>query len=133
MTEVKKASLRYSEEAKAEVLAKLAANGGNVLKTARETGLREGTIRRWRKAAAAKAARVGVDSAGDLHRFTEDAWRIIHKANQIVEEKVEELAAKDAASIASGYFDRQAKAAEQLNESADTAQEYVAQWDSDKS
>ena len=88
-----------------------------------------------RAATKAEAAKATADSecATDLHRFTEDAWRIIHKANQIVEEKVEELAAKDAASIAAGYFDRQAKAHEQLNDSSDTTQEYVAQWDSEKS
>ena len=67
--------------------------------------------------------------ASDLRRFTRDSWEIIHRADAVVREKVGELGAKDAASIAAGYFDRQAKAEEQMNSSGDQGQEYVAQWD----
>jgi transposase-like protein len=38
---------RYSDEDKAAVLAALAANGGNLLRTAKETGVSRNTIRHW--------------------------------------------------------------------------------------
>lgn len=42
----------YSDEDKASVLAVLAANNGNIKRTARETGIAEGTVRYWAKKAA---------------------------------------------------------------------------------
>lgn len=38
---------RYSDEDKAAVLAALAANGGNLLRTSKETGVSRNTIRHW--------------------------------------------------------------------------------------
>jgi hypothetical protein len=40
--------MAHSEDRKAEVLAVLAANGGNVLRTARKMGLPEATVRKWK-------------------------------------------------------------------------------------
>ena|GEM_PF-6122420 len=114
----------YGEEKKQEVLQALEKNGGNVAKTSRETGVGVQTIKHWRDEAKEKLA------SSDLKRFTDDSWHIIHKANEVVREKVDELGAKDAASIASGYFDRQAKAAEQMTSSEESSEEYAAQWDS---
>jgi len=124
---------QYSEEKRIEVLAALEKNRGNVAKTAREAGVSEDTVRRWRgkprsDAAAPDLKRSSDAAAPDLKRFSKDSWEIIHRANEVVREKVDELGAKDAASIAAGYFDRQAKAEEQMNSSGDEGQEYVAQW-----
>ncbi len=105
------------------MLAALAANNDNVAKTARETGVATTTIRRWR------AAEPQGESAQDLTRYRRDSWEIIHKANDVVREKVDELGAKDAASIAAGYFDRQSKAGDQLAASQDTTEEFAAEWD----
>jgi len=123
---------KYTPEERETVLAKLAANGGNVARTSRETGIREATIRRWRDGKRppkdAAGAKAPVESR-DLKRFSKDSWRIIHKANEVVEEKVDELGARDAASIAAGYFDRQSKAEEQMSQDSDGSEEYVAKWD----
>jgi transposase-like protein len=117
---------KYTREKRIEVLAALERHGGVIAKAALETGVGKDTVRRWRDDARTENAR------RDLRRFTKDAWEIIHRANEIVREKVEELGAKDAASIASGYFDRQARAEEQMNSSGDENEEYVAQWDEGK-
>lgn len=125
VSEKKDSQVRYSDDHKAQVLAALAKSGGNVAETSRQTGINQGTIRRWWRSANGGA------SLSDLHRFAKDSWKIIHKANAVVEEKVEELGAKDAASIAAGYFDRQSKAEEQMTATGDDGQEYAAQWDSE--
>lgn len=129
----------YGDDKRREVLERLAANEGNVAKTAHETGVREGTIRRWRDAALGKPGREhgarGASrrsGAGDLKKFSRDSWDIIHKANEVVKDGIEEMAPKDAASIAAGYFDRQAKAQERLEQDGTGAQEYAAEWDGKK-
>jgi len=124
---------KYTDEKRIEVLAALEKNRGNVAKTAREAGVSQHTVRRWQGKSAGDAAapdikRLSDAAAPDLKRFSKDSWEIIHRANEVVREKVDELGAKDAASIAAGYFDRQAKAEEQMNSSGDEGQEYVAQW-----
>lgn len=49
--------MAYSEKRIAETLAVLKANGGNVSRTSRETGVPRGTLRGWRDASAADAGR----------------------------------------------------------------------------
>jgi transposase-like protein len=141
VTDDKRRSSKYPESKKREVLETLAASGGNIAATSRECGIRAETIRQWRNAARlaadsavgpAPAGDAAVEAnAGDLKRFTKDSWEIIHKANEVVRDKVDELGAKDAASIASGYFDRQGKAEEQMESHGETSEEYAAQWSSE--
>lgn len=119
----------YSAQKRAAVLARLEANGGNASKTARETGVAAATVKRWSAESGAGSEGAG---AGDLGRFSKDSWTIIHKANRIVREGIEELGAKDAASIASGYFDRQSKAEDRLAGESQGVEEYAAEWDGAK-
>jgi transposase-like protein len=108
-----------------------------VAKTARDVGIRAPTVRRWRDEEkhgkrAARRKRGKIDTTKDLRRFSDDAWDIIHKANEVVKDEVGEMAAKDAAGVAAGYFDRQARAEERLAEEGGPSEEYVAQWDKEE-
>lgn len=151
MDDAKKKQKRYTDGDRQVALEILAANGGNVAKTSRETGIRHETLRAWRDKAAllAAASAAGVTDASiataakaaapaatstdaDLVRFSRDSWDIIHKANEVVRDGISEMGAKDAASIAAGYFDRQAKADERLSKDDSAQEEYVAQWDGKK-
>jgi transposase-like protein len=122
VTDEKKSQTKYTVEQRIEALVALEKNGGCIAETVRQTGVSKDTIRRWREEVKTEA------TANDLKRFQKDAWEIIHRANEVVRENVGELGAKDAASIAAGYFDRQAKAQEQLGPTLDENETYVAEW-----
>lgn len=133
MEETNRCIKHYSEEERRAALEKLAENEGNVAKTARDTRLRAQTIRRWRdedKHGKRAVKRKGgkLDSAKDLRKFSDDSWEIIHKANELVKDEVEGMQAKEAATIAAGYFDRQAKAEERLTGDGGPTEEYAAEW-----
>jgi len=153
VTDVGRKKQRYTDGDRQVALEILAANGGNVAKTSRETGIRYETLRKWRDRAAAASAvsaagatdasasdanTAAKDSApagvtgSDLVKFSKDSWDIIHKANEVVRDGISEMGAKDAASIAAGYFDRQAKADERLSKDDSAQEEYVVQWDGKK-
>lgn len=92
-------SRRYTDQDKALVHATLAANGGNVKRTARETGVAEQTVRDWKK----KAERVGLPAEVEaaLPAVIEDAAqeieRIRNKALRALEEAIDrrELKGRD--------------------------------------
>lgn len=77
----------YTDEQKALALATLAANGGNVKRTTRETGLPEQTIRDWKKQAERGATPPAVQAAlpaatdqfvGDAELIRTDAMKLLH-------------------------------------------------------
>jgi transposase-like protein len=79
----------YTEADKARVYVVLQANDGNVKRTARETGVPENTVRRWKQQfeqdGPPNTDLVEVE-AGD---FIEDAERVRHKALRKIEQRID--------------------------------------------
>ena len=74
----------YSDNFKAESLAALQANGGNILRTSREMNVPESTLRSWKNGSGTRAM------AADLRdqkrteladRLTDIAWNIVNSIN----------------------------------------------------
>jgi transposase-like protein len=91
---------RYTDQDKARVYATLAANGGNVKRTSRETGVAEQTVRDWKK----KAEREGglpeaVEAAlpAVIEDISNDIERVRNKALNALEEAIDrrELKGRD--------------------------------------
>jgi len=80
--------LAYSDEDKAQILATLAANGGNVKRTARETGASPAAIRGWKgkQEQGRGIAPALIDEAVDA--FVEAAARVRNLALERLEEKI---------------------------------------------
>lgn len=80
----------YSDDDKALVLATLAANGGNVKRTARDTTIPEQTVRDWKKQADRGATPASVTSAlpAALDQFVSDAERVRNLALALLESKI---------------------------------------------
>ncbi|MGE5596440.1 MAG: transposase [Hyphomicrobiales bacterium] len=88
----------YSEADKATVYTALLANDGNVKRTARDTGVPENTVRRWKKEFETNPPSVeAVEAAkGD---FLEDARRVRHKALLEIERQIDGREFKGAALV----------------------------------
>jgi transposase-like protein len=84
-------SRRYTDRDKALVHATLAANGGNVKRTSRETGVAEQTVRDWKK----KAERAGIPAEVEaalpavIEDVAADIERIRNKALIALEESID--------------------------------------------
>jgi transposase-like protein len=83
----------YTEADKSRVYVVLATNDGNVKRTARETGVPENTVRRWKKEfeespPPAELVEVAVGN------FVNDADRVRHKALLAIERKIDANEAK---------------------------------------
>jgi transposase-like protein len=79
---------RYTDEDKARVFVVLGANDGNVKRTARETGIPENTVRRWRdewKKEGPPSVEHVEEAVGD---FVNDAERVRNKALLAIEKKI---------------------------------------------
>lgn len=68
---------RYSDEDRATALAALEANGGNVIRTARETGIPRGTLRSWAAGGSPPPAKVRREKKADLIELLEERLRQI--------------------------------------------------------
>ena len=90
---------QYSDVQKAEALAALKANAGNVKRTARELGIPEGTVTDWKRG---KGVFLGVDlpaeKEDDLAQLYEDTAKKLLKVAGV---KAKEAGARDA-MVASG-------------------------------
>jgi transposase-like protein len=84
----------YSEADKAKVYVVLQANDGNVKRTARETGVPENTVRRWRNQFQEDGPPDTELVEQEATDFIEDADRVRHKALRLIEEKVDQKDAK---------------------------------------
>jgi transposase-like protein len=75
---------RFTPEARAETLAVLKANGGNIKKTARETGVAESTVRVWRDAPdRAAPAETRLSAESDLATAVDAVrWKYLDRANE---------------------------------------------------
>lgn len=76
----KAARRQWTDEAKAEILAALDANQGNVKRTAKECGVAVSTLRGWAKGRGANAgvAKLRPQKKGELADALEDiAWKIV--------------------------------------------------------
>lgn len=74
----KRVQRSYSPEEKAEALEELALNGGNLSKTAKETGIPVSSLCRWRDEQLCGS--MG-PQAKNMAKFTKNAWRNIHTLN----------------------------------------------------
>lgn len=84
---------RYSDEERAACLAALAANGGNLQKTARECGVPDATLRHWRDGDRhPEALKMGELKKGDLADIYE---RIAYDSLDLAGAKLKDLNAKD--------------------------------------
>jgi transposase-like protein len=78
----------YTDEELARLYVTLASNEGNVKRTARDTGIPESTVRRWKTEWETNGppAVEAVEQA--VSTFTEDAERVRNKALKAIEEKI---------------------------------------------
>lgn len=78
----------YTDEDRSRIFVVLAANDQNVKRTARETGVPENTVRRWKKEFEKDPPKVeNIEAAvGD---FVGDADRVRHKALRLIEKKID--------------------------------------------
>ncbi len=83
------AQRRYTDEERAACLASLAANGGNVKKTARECGVPRQTLQRWIEAVAQGAAHC---AAPQKRPMAERVSEIMPAARRSLEEELERFA-----------------------------------------
>ncbi len=79
---------RFTEADKAAVLTALAANDGNVKRTARETGVAPATVRSWRAQAAAGQGPSEALVLAAVNDFVEDAARVRNKALALLEARI---------------------------------------------
>jgi hypothetical protein len=95
---------RYSDDERANALAALAANGGNVERTARQIGVPHKTLDNWSKGACHPAvAELGNRKKGSLSDAFEDvAWKLLGVAGT----KADKLNAKDAVIAAATAVDK---------------------------
>jgi transposase-like protein len=90
----------HTDTDKARILVTLAANGGNVLRTARECSVSPASIRRWREddrrgtgpSKSAVVAQIGV--------FVDDAERVRNKALAVLEQRINDGEIKPSELIA---------------------------------
>lgn len=95
---------RFSDEERAAALAALAANGGNVAKTARQVGVPRKTLSHWAKGTRhPEAAKMGQLKKGNLADAFEDAaWKLIGVAL----DKADKMGGKDAMVAAAVAVDK---------------------------
>jgi transposase-like protein len=89
---------QYSDSDKARVYATLLANEGNVKRSARETGMHEATVRRWKKEFEENppAPEAIAEAVGD---FLNDAKRVRNKAVLEIERQIDAHEMKGAALV----------------------------------
>jgi transposase-like protein len=85
---------KYDADDKARVLVALKANGGNVKRTARETGVPEQTVRNWKKEGNSVSASVALAVPLAEDEFVKEASLIRSKALKLIEQKIEDGDAK---------------------------------------
>ncbi len=96
----------YSAEKKADALAKLEANGGNVYLTARQTGISEASISRWRKAKEQhESSATPIESVNDAP-LDEQLEQLALQMVAVMPEKVEEASLQELARALTIVLDR---------------------------
>jgi transposase-like protein len=79
---------KYTDDDKARVFVVLGANDGNVKRTARETGVPENTVRRWRDEWEKNGPPPTDMVEGAVGDFVSDAERVRNKALLAIEQKI---------------------------------------------
>jgi transposase-like protein len=82
------AKAAYTDDDKVKVYVALAANEGMVKRTARETGIPESTVRRWKKEFAENPPAIE-DIERAVGNFVEDADRVRGKALLLIEKRID--------------------------------------------
>jgi transposase-like protein len=86
---------KYSDDDKARVFTLLTANGGIVKRTARDSGIPEGTVREWKKAwQGGLPVKVEAALPAVVDEFVSEATSIRSKALKLLEQKIEDGDAK---------------------------------------
>lgn len=80
---------QYTDADKARVFAVLTANQENVKRTARETGVPENTVRRWRDEWRANGPPETEQVEEAVEEFTQHATRVRQKALTLIEDKID--------------------------------------------
>ena len=78
----------YTQEDKARILAVLAANGGNIKRTARETGVPVNTVRRWKTQNAQGAGPPPAVVAAAVGEFVDEAKEVRGMALSLLKAKL---------------------------------------------
>lgn len=82
-TRMRPARPRHSEDVKARVYAALLVNGGNVKRTARETGINATTVRRWKRSFTSDPGAVVGNTASLAQLRAEFLWSRVVAADEL--------------------------------------------------
>ncbi len=88
--------MAYPDRTKTDALALLAANGGNVRKTARELQMPVSTLRLWKHLADGELAG---DIAERQHALADSLEMLAYRCVEVLPEKLEEASAREAATV----------------------------------